>query len=163
MKCNIDYIDFAIDRALTPQEHLQLDDVPSAMPCSIFQFLDRQSFYRSLDRKKYEDAKAGFMFCGSMFEAYTIVSKSDVPVQPGNFHCLDLASQTVDALVFNIDNPDKTATLKHLQRELKKLERDFQYNIELCSTVSEDFSLRVKVQVGYLQDTLRSIEKLCGF
>ncbi|KAF2999201.1 hypothetical protein E8E15_000713 [Penicillium rubens] len=66
--------------------------------------MDRQSFYRSLDRKKYEDAKAGFMFCGSMFEAYTIVSKSDVPVQPGNFHCLDLASQTVDALVFNIDN-----------------------------------------------------------
>ena len=103
LKGDTDYIEFAANRSRILQDHLQTAGVNSlSVPFSVFGFFDRREYYLSLDREKYVDSKPVFIFCGLMYDAYTIVSEKGEEIQSGTSLCLELASQAVEALVFSI-------------------------------------------------------------
>ena len=96
-----DYINFALTRAQTFQEHL--DESNMAQPKSVSNFLSRCGSYRELDHQTYQDAQPSFIWCGLMFEACTLVCTKGEKIDPPTWQTLRLAVRAVLFMVASIE------------------------------------------------------------
>ncbi|KAJ5267419.1 hypothetical protein N7478_010227 [Penicillium angulare] len=78
LKRDVDFIEFAVTRARILQDYMKTAGTSSSsVPFSVLGLFDRQDYYLSLDREKYAESKPVFIFCGLMYDAFTVISKKD--------------------------------------------------------------------------------------
>ncbi|KAI9923424.1 hypothetical protein ASPWEDRAFT_73422 [Aspergillus wentii DTO 134E9] len=160
MDDGLDYVDFAVQRALKVQKHLCMNTDKNNIP-SVLTFFDRCGFYQSLDRKRYEDAKSSFIFCGLIFEAYMLVIQRGEVIEPGTLYCLELSSQAVDSMVSVIKNPNNNSNLGNLWLKLRELQLDFKVTAceKLGAVFNKQLAAKIEMQLFYLEDIVKAVDK----